>query len=1175
MPSIAMAISRGGHAAILRQMTWWLSAALLLAVAQAHAVTYTSASEPFNWIDASTHTKVGPNTLPYKFSNTGGCGSTAPVIDDSLSDNIPIGFTFSYGGVGFTQLRIMTNGRLQFNNNTTCGFGSPVTQLPYPNAGLNYTMRIYGNDLDPTAKSEVPAYNTVCADRTSCYVSFATIGAAPNRRFVVTWFHVPEWTATSTASGSYDLQVILEEGGDFVYQFGNDVPGPGNVNAQVGWQVDTSDFTVPQVGFPAINSAIRFSIPQPVAEYVMQQNSWSGTTGEVLDTSGNNHHGVRVGSAQTVPGGFICRGADIPTNANLNNVDAINTGISVPVTIGGAGTISFWYKPNNWASNGNQDAQLFDATAASPNWFFLTKRSISNSNVRLRFVIRDSAGNDRLAETGNLTNAVLDANGWVHVAVSWNFNALSGSNQDYLRIYVNGVQSVQSAFTTAGTIAAGIGVLYLGDNPGNDVGVSGTARSAAGVLDEVRIYNYEGGLGLVRRDKSLTGACPAVDHYELSMPSAGVACQSIPVTVTACADATSPCTNKYAGVSGQNTTLSNSGGALAASSLTFDVNGVASTTFSYPAAADGATATVTLSSTTTAATNATRCCPDGVSCVVSNSCASTFNAAGFIVAGAADGAVATVPPQVAGTSSSTYYLRAVKTNTTTKACEAALSGNNSVDFGYECNDPSTCSSSNLMSVNGGASTVIARNNNGSVGSYTAVGMTFDANGNAPFSFNFGDVGQVRLHARKAAGGSLLSTLTGATNAFVVAPASFSFSGVTAGPIKAGNNFSATVTALSSTGATTPNFGKESTAEGVTLSFSKCQPTGAAAVPGTFGGSVGAFNNGAASTSDLHWSEVGNGDLTATLTSGSYLGSGLPPASGNTGSGGTVCNGAGNVGRFVPDHFDTVVTQGCAAGSFTYSGQPFTVQVTARNLGGATTQNYDGSANTSPNFSKVVTLSDANGVAGSLVPNTIAASAFAAGVASANPAFAFTSVTTAPATIRLHAVDTDNVASSATEGTAIIRGGRVRLASNHGSELLDLPLSMQAQYWNGNAWVLNGDDTCTTGISLSLTDPMPADGLATGELCIWDSGSPGNSGLGCVAAGTAANRYREPPTAAAGGDFNLNLRAPGAGNTGPMNVTATVPGWLQFDWTGAGKTNPAARATFGLRKTPIIYLRENF
>jgi len=79
-------------------------------------------------------------------------------------------------------------------------------------------------------------------------------------------------------------------------------------------------------------------------------------------------------------------------------------------------------------------------------------------------------------------------------------------------------------------------------------------------------------------------------------------------------------------------------------------------------------------------------------------------------------------------------------------------------------------------------------------------------------------------------------------------------------------------------------------------------------------------------------------------------------------------------------------------------------------------------------------------------------------------------------------------------------------------------------------------------------------------------------LGCSTAGSAAKRFKEPPE---NGNFNLTLKAPGSGNSGSMNVTATVPNWLKYNWTGSGITNPSARATFGIYKTPIIYIRENY
>jgi MSHA biogenesis protein MshQ len=70
------------------------------------------------------------------------------------------------------------------------------------------------------------------------------------------------------------------------------------------------------------------------------------------------------------------------------------------------------------------------------------------------------------------------------------------------------------------------------------------------------------------------------------------------------------------------------------------------------------------------------------------------------------------------------------------------------------------------------------------------------------------------------------------------------------------------------------------------------------------------------------------------------------------------------------------------------------------------------------------------------------------------------------------------------------------------------------------------------------------------------------------------QFRTPPT---GGDFNLALLAPGAGNTGSVVITSVVPDYLRFDWDGAspGNENPSGQAAFGLYGgvPRRIYLRE--
>ncbi len=160
------------------------------------------------------------------------------------------------------------------------------------------------------------------------------------------------------------------------------------------------------------------------------------------------------------------------------------------------------------------------------------------------------------------------------------------------------------------------------------------------------------------------------------------------------------------------------------------------------------------------------------------------------------------------------------------------------------------------------------------------------------------------------------------------------------------------------------------------------------------------------------------------------------------------------------------------------------------------------------------------------------------------------------------------------GSSPTRYGRVALGSAVGSELVNLGMSMRAEYYANasTGYVTNTDDSCSSGVSLSFSNF--ADNLDAGETCVLDTGSPGDSGAGCVAAGPVAQRYDGPPIT---GLFNLFLLAPGAGNDGAVSVDAVVPDWLMFDWDAAapGLENPSGRATFGIYggHSSEIYRRE--
>ena len=1072
------------------------------------------------------------------------------------------------------------------------------------------------------------------------------------------------------------------------------------------------------------------------AYYAMDETTWNGTAGEVVDSSGNNRHGRAVGSASAVSGGYVCRGGNIPSNTSDGTQSAVDTGLDVDSTIGSKGTIAFWYKSKaNW--NGGGDRTLLDASSSSSDKYFSL---LLDSSGRLVFALEDSGDEDIVVQTSQYSYTSSD---WVHIAVTWDMPG------DRREIYVNGSLATTNT-DNRGSALGNIETLYIGDNR-SSYHPDGSPNSANGVIDEVYIYNSKlakaqiqaamnashtcppgtttcttfrdefastsyslnagtanwtgnwietgddnsasggtvrvtgnrlrfagsgsggsatfGGPSL-EREANLSGAsvatltfdysqttnwensdifevwvskdggsnwtkihsivndsgstatqsfsydvsayvasnfrvafaermnssteyfyvdnvqveaCSAnIDHVRIEHSGAGVTCVREPVTIKACKDA--DCTAQYTAGS-VSLTLAPSGGWYSAAS-----GGAASDALGFTGSATRyfertAIGTYVLDASSVSPTPA-----NGVKCYVgaTQTCNLSFSDAGFVVAATANGGEATtIDAHTAGTGSATYYLRAVKADKSTKACEAALTGANNVNFAYECLNPAACYGADLMSINGGTATTVARNDSGSVSSFTPVAMTFDANGNAPFTFNYSDVGQVRLHMVKAAGGSLMTALSGSMSAFIVKPSGFVISGVqqtaspnTANPaaadasgavfVKAGEAFTATVTAKAGSG-TAYSFGREATAEEVTLAHALVAPSGGAA--GTLASATiagGSFTNGVATVDTFAWSEVGI--ITLTPSNGDYLDAGA-----------VVGTTSGNIGRFYPDRFDTEVTNACAAGAgaFTYSGQPFTARATARAAGGGTTTNYTG------DFAKTVTLTD--GGAGT-VPCTancnIANARFAGGVATLDaastvqPTFTFAAKLTAPSVLTLRATESaggDDVTSNVvgpSEGTTALRSGRLRLSNVFGSERTALQMPMQAQYWSGNSWVINELDNCTAP--------------AAGAFAV--SGLTNVTGIGVISSG----------------NWTVNLAAPGVGTVGAVDIAANlgtgasdvsclptpparpVTVGAALPWLRSRNGNcvvsdnfaadPSARATFGIyspesRRT--VHVREGF
>ncbi|TDP74984.1 DUF6701 domain-containing protein [Roseateles toxinivorans] len=1225
-------------------MSWarlWLMVAALLAASSASAQTYTSGSTTYNFIDSSAHSKIGYNTTPYKFNASSGCGTAPPVLDDTLSDSIPIGFTFVFGASSYTSLYVMSNGRLQFGN-TTCGSGTASVGPPqtypygYPNASMNGTMKVFGVDLDSTNLIDKPNYpsaskKTPCASIATCYVSVATLGNAPARQFVVTWKNVPEWVTSTNTSGSFDLQIILNEDGSFVYQYGNNISHGGTGTAQVGWQVSTTNYQVLSFGAatePTANSAIKFFLPAPLANYAFDESAWvSGVANQVLDSSAGARSGSAMGTAQTSSTGKVCRSADIAPNSAAGKVDAVRTGVNIgdtALSLLGTGTVTLWYRANSaWSSS---SAQLLDATAVNGQWFFLTK----TAGGALLFEVKDSTGAVRSVTTPAQS---FSANTWVHIAVTWNFNGNAGSNQDNLQVFVNAAAPTASAFTSSGTVTAQAGYLHVGDNVSGFVDTLGSVNSANGFIDEVQIYNYVLTTAQVNTVMNATRPCPAfvIDHLEIQHASGnGITCAPSTVTVRACQNAS--CSVPYTG--GISGTLNATG----SPAVNWDGSTGAASGSRFTIAAGSSSVTKSLQVTTpgsvllgvgalSPSTSTGNTCNFG-----SPSCSFSAVDAGFVLS---------VPSHISDAVRA-ITVTAVKKADNSQACTPAFASvTKAVTFSCTYVNPAT----GTLPVRVGGAALNASNNLTAACSATGanVNLSFDASGVAQVNLQYADVGTMTLAARYAPSSGLESNLvmtgsagfttvpqgfklsaikcstsgtgncvaTGAGNNPAPSPVSASVADTDPAFIAAGKNFSATVTAINASNNATPNYGKESSPEGVKLMVAVKLPSGGSAPPLTNASGFGSFSTGVATGTTFSWPEVGTITLTPVVASGNYLGANsvAEPSLGN------VQGTPVNVGRFVPARFGlstpSATLRSAAActpaSTFSYLDENFSLAftLTAQNALGATTVNYQGGlAKLNPTVAGVWNLA---GIGGSTV-FSIGTSRLLLGASDGSWANGVAGITleaqarraAAPdgpfdtASFGIAPRDSDGVLMAAYDlaiaggasdrtrlATVPLRFGRLRLMNAMGAQDRDLSMPLAAQYWNGSGFVDNTLDSCTR-----IAPSQVGFGNYRKTLIAADSNLA--AGPVTVSAGRARLILSKPGGGRSGSfDVALSLSSSATASTcmagfSPSPADAATAGagmsYLRGAWCGSSYVkDPSARATFGLYRGAdnLIYQRENY
>jgi MSHA biogenesis protein MshQ len=308
-----------------------------------------------------------------------------------------------------------------------------------------------------------------------------------------------------------------------------------------------------------------------------------------------------------------------------------------------------------------------------------------------------------------------------------------------------------------------------------------------------------------------------------------------------------------------------------------------------------------------------------------------------------------------------------------------------------------------------------------------------------------------------------------------------------------------------------------------------------------------------------------------------------------------------IGRFIPDHFKvtagTTYTDGC--GTFTYYDQdpglitPFTLE--AKNSADVTTRYYTGSyatfglTNWANYFFELATTD------GSQLPNGVAINAssinptgnWVSGIAAdiqvrhrvnrpANPL--------APQPYRISARprgDDGGVSVNSTRADVFnptdpntprprFRFGRLSVTSAYGSELLPLSVPIEAQFWNGTGFARNTNDSCTT---IPLTSVVMRNYRGNLNACETQLSvaSPMFEGLMRMRLSAPGVTGTTPNTGSV--DLKVNLGAVVSGERTCNGASESPATSGTINWFG--NPEPIGRATFGVYKAPIIYMRENF
>ncbi|SHF32687.1 hypothetical protein [Chryseobacterium sp. OV279] len=160
----------------------------------------------------TSYSSYALSTNSQSFSYLSGGTGVSINGDDKTSGSIPLGFTFKFACLDYTNVYASSNGFLSF-------------------LALGFFDSNYNNSSAPTGKFLAPFWDDL--DGTGGTASYKTEGVAPGRVFSIEW---KNWKRSGNSSGSISFQIKLFEGTNaiqYIYKQ-ESASGGNNISASIG-----------------------------------------------------------------------------------------------------------------------------------------------------------------------------------------------------------------------------------------------------------------------------------------------------------------------------------------------------------------------------------------------------------------------------------------------------------------------------------------------------------------------------------------------------------------------------------------------------------------------------------------------------------------------------------------------------------------------------------------------------------------------------------------------------------------------------------------------------------------------------------------------------------------------------------------------------------------------------